>query len=72
MINSLSRRWTLSKAAAAAAFALVAMVAGVPGANAMFSASSDVVQVRNKERLMCTVYSTGNTKTGQCLRSVTR
>eukprot|EP00904_Undaria_pinnatifida_P007296 jgi/Undpi1/3697/HiC_scaffold_16.g07067.m1 len=47
MINSLSRRWTLSKAAAAAAFALVAMVAGVPGANAMFSASSDVVQVND-------------------------
>lgn len=44
MIKSLSRRWTLSKSAAAAAVALVAMVAGMPGANAMFSSSSDVVQ----------------------------
>ena len=43
-IKSLSRRWTLSKSAAAAAVALVAMVAGMPGANAMFSSSSDVVQ----------------------------
>lgn len=47
MMNSLPRRWTLSKAAAAAAFALVAMVAGMPGANAMFSSSSDVVQASN-------------------------
>lgn len=47
MTKSLSRRWTLSKAAAAAGFALVAMVAGMPGANAMFSPSSDVVQASN-------------------------
>ncbi|CAN0229310.1 unnamed protein product [Pylaiella littoralis] len=45
---SSSKRWNVSKIMAAAAWALVAVVAGVPSVDAMFSSSSDVVQVDDK------------------------
>lgn len=46
---SVSKRWTASKAVLAAAWALVAAVAGVPTVDAMFSSSSDVVQASKRD-----------------------
>lgn len=50
MMIRLSRRWSMPKiVAAAAALALMSMLASVPGVDAMFSSSSDVVQARDRE-----------------------
>lgn len=46
---SVSKRWTASKAVLAAAWALVAAVAGVPTVHAMYSSSSDVVQASKRD-----------------------
>lgn len=47
LMMSLPKRWSASKFVAAAAWALVAVVAGMPSVDAMFSSTSDVVQVRD-------------------------
>eukprot|EP00752_Nemacystus_decipiens_P009328 g8336.t1 len=44
----LSKRWTASKVMAVAAWALLALATGIPSVGAMFSSSSDVVQVDDK------------------------